>query len=75
MECAGFMLRAQTQQTQNICIAFEQRRPNVFDVGPTLYKCYTNDLCSLERYTVHVMNPKTKQLYNICPMLAQRRKR
>ena len=26
------------QQTQNICIAFIQRRPNVFDVGPTLYK-------------------------------------
>ena len=31
-----------TQQTQNICIAFVQRRHNVFDVGPTLYKCYTN---------------------------------
>ena len=29
------------QQTQNIFIAFVQRRPNVFDVGPTLYKCYT----------------------------------
>ena len=29
------------QQTQNICIAFVQRLPNVFDVGPTLYKCYT----------------------------------
>ena len=27
-----------TQQTQNICITFVQRRPNVFDVGPTLYK-------------------------------------
>ena len=24
-----------------------QRRPNVFDVGPALYKCYTNVLCSL----------------------------
>ena len=32
------------QQTQNICITFVQRRPNVFDVGPTLYKCYTNVL-------------------------------
>ena len=38
----------QTQQTQNICITFIQRRPNVFDVGPTLYKCYTNVLCLLE---------------------------
>ena len=25
----------------NICITFIQRRPNVFDAGPTLYKCYT----------------------------------
>ena len=31
---------------QNICITFIQRRPNVFDVGPTLFKCYTNVLCS-----------------------------
>ena len=30
-----------THQTQNICITFVQCRPNVFDVGPTLYKCYT----------------------------------
>ena len=36
-----------TQQTQNICITFVQCRPNVFDVGPTLYKCYTNVLCLL----------------------------
>ena len=32
---------------QNICITFVRRRPNVFDVGPTLYKCYTNVLCLL----------------------------
>ena len=25
-----------TQQTQNICIAFMQRRTSIFDVGPTL---------------------------------------
>ena len=37
--------QASSQQTQNICITFVQRRPNVFDVGPTLYKCYTNVLC------------------------------
>ena len=36
-----------SQQTQNICITFVQRRPNVFDVGPALYKCYTNVLCLL----------------------------
>ena len=35
------------QQTQTICITFVQRQPNVFDAGPTLYKCYTNVLCLL----------------------------
>ena len=30
------------QQTQNICITFIQRRPNAFDVGPTLYKVTTS---------------------------------
>ena len=34
------------RQTQNICITFVQRRPNVL-VGPTLYKCYTNISCLL----------------------------
>ena len=37
-----------SQQTQNICMTFIQRRPNVFDVGPTLYKCYTNVLSLLD---------------------------
>ena len=32
------------------CITFIQRRPNVFDVGPTLYKCYTNVWCLLGYY-------------------------
>ena len=31
-----------TQQTQNIFITFVQCWPNVFAVGPTLYKWYTN---------------------------------
>ena len=31
-----------TQQTQNICITLVQCWTNVEDVGPTLYKCYTN---------------------------------
>ena len=34
-----------SQWAQNICITFIQRRPSVFDVGPTLCKCYTNVLC------------------------------
>ena len=36
-----------TQWTQNICITFIQCWTNVEDVGPTLYKCYTNVFCSL----------------------------
>ena len=31
-------------QTQDICITFVQCWTNVEDVGPTLYKCYTNVL-------------------------------
>ena len=38
----GYMIEFPIQQTQNICITFIQRRPNVFDVGPTLYKRYTD---------------------------------
>ena len=41
------MARGASQKTQNICITFVQRRPNVFDVGPALYKCYTNVSCLL----------------------------
>ena len=48
-----------SQHTQTICITFVQRRPNIFDVGPTLYKCYTNASCLLgchykELYFTHV---------------------
>ena len=35
------------------CITFIQRRPNVFDVGQTLYKCYTNVLCLLGLYYIY----------------------
>ena len=44
--------RDYSQQTQNICITFPQRRPNVFDVGPTLYKCYKTVLCLLGHGTL-----------------------
>ena len=49
-----------TQQTQNICITFVQRRPNVFDVGPTLFKCYTNVLCLLG--TIHRPNVVSQRM-------------
>ena len=38
-----------TQEAQNIYIACIQCRHDVEDVGPTLYKCYTNVLCLLGR--------------------------
>ena len=34
-----------SQLTQNICITFVQSWTNVEDIGPTLYKYYTNVLC------------------------------
>ena len=36
-----------TKQKRNLCMTFVQSQPNVFDVGPTLHKCYTNVLCLL----------------------------
>ena len=36
-----------SHQALNICKTLIQRRPNVFDVGPTLYQCYANVLCLL----------------------------
>ena len=49
-EATGF-LGSPFQQTQHICITFVQRRPNVYDVGPTLHKCYTDVLCLLGSFT------------------------
>ena len=38
----------QPSKQKTFCKTFVQRRPNnVFDVGPALYKCYTNVLCLL----------------------------
>ena len=37
---------------------FIQHRPNVFDVGPTLYKCYTNVVCLL-RCQLLTISPST----------------
>ena len=65
----GDILWTYSQQTQNICITFIQRWPNVFDVGPTLYKCYTNVLC------LQHAQQNTKHLYNICTTSAQRLRR
>ena len=38
------------ERLENISVTFMQRRPNVFDAGPTLYKRYTNVFCLLEGY-------------------------
>ena len=43
--------------TQNILITFVQHRPNVFEVGPMLYKCYKNVLCLLGLYHLAHVHP------------------
>ena len=48
-----------SQQTQNICITFVQRRPNVFGVGVALYKCYINILCLLGYCVCTLINIST----------------
>ena len=59
-----------SQQTQNICITFVERRRNVFDVGPTLYKCYTNVLI----YWVERSSASTRHWTSAGLMLGQRRR-
>ena len=47
------------QQIQNIFITFIQCWTNVEDVGPTLYKCYTNVLCLLGGASLFVLLLRT----------------
>ena len=47
----------------------QRLRSSVFDVGSTLYKCYTNVLCLLGYYLMIT----TQQTQNICIRLVQRR--
>ena len=54
-----FTFSAITQHAQNICITFIQRQLNVFDVGPTLYKCYTN-VCACWVTLIFFSRPKKK---------------
>ena len=67
---ASVLCLSEYVRTQNNCTAFIQRRPNVFDVGPTLYKYYTNVLSVFVGIRAH-----TKQLYNIYTTSAQRLRR
>ena len=55
-----------SQQTQNICITFLQCRTSVEDVGPTLYKWYTNVLCLLGC----VLN-RSRTLINVMTLILQ----
>ena len=45
MDPHSTLIESDTQQTQNICMIFI----DIFDVGPTLYKSYTNVLRLLGR--------------------------
>ena len=60
----------------NICITFVQCWTNVEDVGPTLYKCYTNVLCFLGEilhpewdHMHRIMNLATNKLFRQPPTL------
>ena len=55
-----------SQQIQNICITFIRCRINVEDVGPTLYKCYTNVLCLLGCTTPPTQLPPPHHHYHHC---------
>ena len=55
-----------TPATQNICITFVQCWTTVEDVGPTLYKCYTNVLCLLG-------SASSQRAQGICAALVQHR--
>ena len=65
------------QQTQNICITFVQCWTNVEDVGPTLYKWYTNVLCLLRHDRLQVAgNARFTETTNLgmvngCHVMAQ----
>ena len=59
------------QQTQNICITFVQCCSNVFDAGPTLYKCYTNVLY----LPLGQHQRRWTDVFAECTMLGQHRKR
>ena len=45
-----------SQQTQIICMPFVQRQPDVFDVGPTLYKCKLRNKKQIKKYRSTVVN-------------------
>ena len=50
------------QQTQNIYITFIQCWTNVEDVGPTLYKYYTNVVCLLGEVRIAARLIKLKKI-------------
>ena len=67
-----------TKHLYNICITFVQCRPNVGDVGPTLYKCYTNGLCLLRWhnkstwiYNAYNVGPASETLCRRCTNVIQ----
>ena len=65
-------VKGHAQQTKNICITLIQCWTNVFDVGPTLYKCYTNVLCLLgEGCTIENLAVNFRQFF--CDLLKNKK--
>ena len=54
-----------SQKTQNICITLVQRRHNVFDVGPTLYKCFV---------FTGLLSPRTSRTARHSPLISANKK-
>ena len=63
-------ISALSQQAQNSCITFIQCWTNVKNVGPTLYKWYTNVLCLL---CSGLISGLSRQTQNICITFVERR--
>ena len=54
MLCVGSRRCQVPNKHKQNCITFVQRRPNVFDAGPTLYKWYSYILCLLCRSDMYL---------------------
>ena len=54
MNTVSFLLR-NIPAAQNICLLIIQCWTNVKDVGPTLYKYYTNILCLLDSILLYTI--------------------
>ena len=82
--CVFYLTRKSLNTSPFICITFVQRRTSACDIGPTLYKCYTNALrllgCPWQTLTIYslanrdglMLAQRLRRWTNIRPALGQR---